>query len=129
MTYQIGDEVVIASPATPLVQPYKDETGTVTSIVEGGPYIYEVQLKYRKMAFAESELDHVGREDEVNHPAHYTWLPHGVEVIDITELLNFNVGNVVKYALRAGHKTEDPTTDLRKAAWYINREIERLGAK
>lgn len=129
MTYQIDDEVVIASPATSLVQQYKDETGIVTNIVEGGPYIYEVQLKHRKMAFAASELAHVTGEDEVNHPAHYTWLPHGVEVIDITELLNFNVGNVVKYALRAGHKTEDPTTDLRKAAWYINREIERLEVK
>ncbi|NEB42522.1 DUF3310 domain-containing protein [Streptomyces sp. SID14515] len=81
------------------------------------------------VAFAESELAHVAGEDEVNHPAHYTWLPHGVEVIDISELLNFNLGNVVKYILRAGHKTVDPTTDLRKAAWYINREIERLEAK
>ncbi|MCT6776124.1 DUF3310 domain-containing protein [Streptomyces sp. CS7] len=129
MTYQIGDEVVIASPATSLVQQYKGETGTITDVAEGGPYNYEVRLKYRKIAFAASELAHVTPEDEVNHPAHYTWLPHGVEVIDITELLNFNVGNVVKYALRAGHKTEDPITDLRKAAWYINREIERLEAK
>ncbi|MGW1231451.1 DUF3310 domain-containing protein [Streptomyces californicus] len=65
-------------------------------------------------------------EDEVNHPSHYNWLPRAVEVIDITELLSFSLGNAVKYILRAGRKTKDPLTDLRKAAWYINREIERL---
>lgn len=65
-------------------------------------------------------------EDEVNHPSHYRWLPNGVEVIDITENLNFNLGNVVKYVLRAGHKHDEPLTDLRKAAWYVNREIVRL---
>ncbi|MYX26030.1 DUF3310 domain-containing protein [Streptomyces sp. SID8381] len=76
-------------------------------------------------AFEDQGQDH----DEVDHPSHYTWLPGGVEVIDITELLNFNLGNVVKYVLRAGHKHDEPLTDLRKAAWYINREIERLEKK
>nr|WP_246259589.1 DUF3310 domain-containing protein [Streptomyces typhae] len=64
--------------------------------------------------------------DGVNDPSHYTWLPDGLEVIDIAELLSFSLGNVVKYVLRAGRKTDDPLTDLRKAAWYINREINRL---
>jgi hypothetical protein len=64
----------------------------------------------------------------VNHPSHYTWLPKGLEVIDITENLNFSLGNAVKYILRANHKHDEPLTDLRKAAWYINREIERLEA-
>ena len=63
--------------------------------------------------------------DEVNHPPHYTRYP--VEVIDLTEHLNFCRGNVVKYVTRAGLK--HPATalqDLRKAAWYLRREIERL---
>lgn len=66
--------------------------------------------------------------DPVNHPQHYAdgWT-NGAEVIDITEHLNFNRGNVVKYTARAGRK--NPTTeleDLRKARWYLNREIARL---
>jgi hypothetical protein len=58
-------------------------------------------------------------------PDHYQFR-NGVEVIDLTEQLNFNLGNVVKYASRAGKKTTDPTEDLRKAQWYLNREIYRL---
>jgi hypothetical protein len=66
--------------------------------------------------------------DKVDHPAHYAkgW-SNGAEVIDITENLNFNRGNAVKYIARAGVK--DPATeveDLRKAAWYIARELARL---
>lgn len=63
--------------------------------------------------------------DPVNHPAHYTQHPSGVECIEITEHMSFNVGNAVKYLWRAGNK--GPTIeDLHKAAWYVNREIGRL---
>jgi len=66
--------------------------------------------------------------DNVNHPSHYAegW-SNGAEVIDITENLNFNRGNAVKYIARAGAK--DPAKeveDLEKAAWYINRELQRI---
>lgn len=64
--------------------------------------------------------------DPVCRPAHYTWL-RGLEVIDLTEQLNFNRGNVVKYVCRAGVK--DPDTeiqDLEKARWYLDREIQRV---
>ena len=65
-------------------------------------------------------------EDAVNHPTHYTSYK-GVEVIDLTEQMNFNRGNAVKYICRAGIKSKDTEVqDLRKAAWYIQREIERL---
>lgn len=65
--------------------------------------------------------------DNVNHPEHYTRFK-GVEVIDITENLNFNRGNVVKYVTRAGAKAgSDEKEDLRKAEWYLQREIARLG--
>lgn len=63
-------------------------------------------------------------EDKVNHPAHYNSHPSGVEVIEITEHLNFCLGNAVKYVLRADLKG-DPLTDLHKAVWYLNREIAR----
>ena len=65
------------------------------------------------------------RADPVDHPAHYTGHPSGVECITVTEHMNFNVGNAVKYLWRAGRKG-DALTDLRKAAWYVSREIERL---
>jgi hypothetical protein len=64
---------------------------------------------------------------EVDHPAHYTNHPSGVECIAITEHMTFNLGNAVKYIWRAGLKdSEKHVEDLRKAAFYVIREIGRL---
>lgn len=60
--------------------------------------------------------------DSINHPAHYT---HGtIEPIDVIESwkLGFHLGNVVKYIARAEHKGA-ALDDLKKAAWYLQREI------
>lgn len=54
--------------------------------------------------------------DPVNHPAHYTSHPSGVECIEITRRLNFTLGNCVKYAWR--HELKNGDEDLRKAQWY-----------
>lgn len=68
--------------------------------------------------------------DNINHPQHYTL--GRIEVIDFIEDkgLNFNLGNVVKYVARAGHKKSSGKSmdakaleDLKKARWYIDREI------
>lgn len=67
-----------------------------------------------------------GARDVVNHPAHYNSHPAGIECIAVTEHMNFNLGNAVKYLWRAGLKSADPITDLEKARWYIEREIARL---
>jgi len=67
--------------------------------------------------------------DMVNHPPHYTSHPSGVECIQITEHMNFNLGNAVKYIWRAGLKTDDPVRDLEKAEFYVRREIARLKPK
>ena len=67
-------------------------------------------------------------KDNVNHPPHYTKHPSGVECIAVTEHMNFNIGNAVKYLWRAGEKG-NLVEDLQKAVWYINREIERVGKK
>jgi hypothetical protein len=64
--------------------------------------------------------------DPVNKPDHYTSHPSGVECVTITEAFSNNLGNVVKYVWRAGLKNPDPIEDLRKAAYYLNRDIERL---
>jgi hypothetical protein len=64
--------------------------------------------------------------DSVNHPSHYNFGKY--EVIDVIEDwgLGFNLGNAIKYIARAGHKG-DKLTDLEKARWYLEREIERCG--
>lgn len=64
--------------------------------------------------------------DSVDHPSHYNSHGSGIECIQITEHMNFNLGNAVKYIWRADLKGEEPITDLRKAAWYVQREIARL---
>ena len=71
--------------------------------------------------------ENMKHNDPVNHPSHYT--DGKIEVIDFIEdkNLNFFRGNVVKYVARAGKK--DPSKeveDLKKAEWYLNREIDRL---
>lgn len=64
--------------------------------------------------------------DTVNSPAHYTAYP-GIEVIQLTEHMNFCRGNAVKYVARAGLKDKSKEVeDLEKAVWYLNREIQRL---
>lgn len=65
--------------------------------------------------------------DRINHPAHYTI--GGIEVIDAIEAweLGYHLGNVVKYVARAGRK-DDRLEDLKKAAWYLKREIEKGSA-
>lgn len=74
-------------------------------------------------------------EDKVNHPSHYTWLKQlcGIEVIDITRHMDFDLGNAIKYILRCGHKEElgysnkeKTIEDLRKAIFYINDKIRML---
>jgi hypothetical protein len=62
--------------------------------------------------------------DPVNHPSHYTAHPSGIECIQITEHQNFCLGNAIKYIWRAGKKT-DYLEDLKKARWYLDREIQR----
>ena len=63
--------------------------------------------------------------DQVNHPKHYVSHPSGVECIEITEHMNFNLGNAIKYIWRASLKGKE-IEDLRKARWYVDREIQRL---
>ena len=64
--------------------------------------------------------------NHVDHPQHYNRHPSGIECIDLIEWMPFNLGNAVKYLWRAGLKSEDTITDLRKAKWYAEREQERV---
>lgn len=67
------------------------------------------------------------KHDPVNRPSHYT--DGKIEVIDFIEdkKLGFHLGNTVKYVARAGKKNPEKTIeDLKKARWYLDREINRL---
>ena len=66
--------------------------------------------------------------DAVNHPSHYTSHPSGVECITVTEHMGFCLGNAIKYIWRADEKG-NAVQDLKKAAWYIEREIARRSEK
>lgn len=66
--------------------------------------------------------------DMVNHPPHYTSHPSGVECITVTEHMGFCIGNAVKYLWRADLK-DDAVEDLKKARFYIDREITRREAQ
>jgi hypothetical protein len=63
--------------------------------------------------------------DAVNHPPHYK--VGGIETIDFIEAksLSYNLGNVVKYITRADHKG-NKLEDLKKAQWYLNREVQTM---
>jgi hypothetical protein len=63
--------------------------------------------------------------DNINHPDHYISHPSGNECITIAEHYSFCLGNAIKYIWRSGLKG-DALEDLRKAEWYIKREIQRL---
>ena len=83
--------------------------------------------------------DRIKEDENVSHPSHYTWLKDkcGIEVIDITRHLDFDLGNAIKYILRAGRKTiinenlsddflRPAIQDLKKALFYINDKIDML---
>ena len=62
--------------------------------------------------------------DAVNSPKHYTSHPSGIDCIQITEHMGFNLGNALKYIWRCDLK-QDAVEDLRKAQWYISQEIAK----
>ena len=92
-------------------------------------YDLENKIENGELVESNSNPENVsqGKNDPVNHPSHYT--DGKIEVIDfiLDKKLNFTRGNAVKYISRAGKKNpEKEIEDLQKAAWYINKEIQRL---
>lgn len=84
-------------------------------------------IRYREFKYGTCYLEK-SNTDSVNHPKHYTSHPSGVECIQITEHMGFNLGNAVKYIWRADLKA-DAIEDLKKARWYIDRELKKRGAE
>ena len=69
----------------------------------------------------------IEEKEMVDHPSHYN---QGIETIEYIESwsMNFNTGNVIKYVTRAGYKNNQ-LEDLKKAMWYLQREIDRVESK
>lgn len=63
-------------------------------------------------------------KQSITDPDHYRRHPSGIECIEVTEHMTFNLGNAIKYIWRVDLKGK-PIEDLEKAIWYINREIAR----
>lgn len=142
--FVVGDRVVVTSEDTMFFL----QRGEVSNLKDDSDFSVRVELDGDRLrSFMPEELELEGvynilgempvepevdsrSEDVINHPSHYAdgW-SNGAEVIDITEHLNFNRGNAVKYLSRAGKKggSEKELEDLQKALWYVTREVERLG--
>jgi len=91
-------------------------------------YVYVVRSKIkREQSDDEVIITSPKKEirDNINHPPHYK--VGGIETIDFIEAksLSYSLGNVVKYITRAEHKG-NKLEDLKKAQWYLNREIDNL---
>ena len=102
--------------------PMAPENGYVLNTEDGEVYLYTdgVWTALHKTPEASKTVD------PVNNPSHYTRFK-GIEVIQLTEHLNFCRGNAVKYIARAGAKDDlKEIEDLEKAVWYIQREIKRI---
>lgn len=133
MRFAAGDEVQVTTGRNNAE--YRGVRGKIYSVNSHvtAPFVYGVKLyladriEYR--AFNDDELDPHEESSAVANPSHYTWLPKGLEVIDLAEHLNFSRGSAVKYLFRAGRKdAAAELEDLEKARWYLNREIYRVKA-
>ena len=111
---------------------YNDEEGKKSAISEMETAMCNAMQLLK--CFIERN-DKEQKTDNVNHPAHYTWLKDlcGIEVIDITRHMNFNLGQVLKYILRLGHNEDNNFTyyekilsDLHKAEYYLKKEIIKI---
>jgi hypothetical protein len=93
--------------------------GDLATVIDG-PVLMGAPM-IRERAKKKSDSSNI---ETVSHPRHY--ICGGIEAIDVIEAfnLNFRLGNTVKYILRAGRKG-DRIEDLKKAMWYLNREIEK----
>lgn len=75
--------------------------------------------------YPQEQLADVESRETVDHPDYYK--RGGIEAIDVIEAwnLDFCLGNTVKYIARCGRKSDKVLEDLKKAAWYLDREIKR----
>ncbi len=124
--FSVGDKVITT-------EEFYDSSGSVVRGVvvktsrdscelDNGWWYLDKYLEIDRM-YRRGDITPLNYSDMVNHPPHYTSHPSGIECIQVTEHMSFTIGNAVKYLWRADLK--NGLEDLKKAAWYIQREIER----
>ena len=118
--------IALASSGIPF---YRDSVTDMTT-KRMGQLAFEAGVGMAKIRMQSAEGDRQiemfePKADPINNPTHYT--VGGIETIDFIEAkkLGYNLGNVVKYLTRADHKG-NKMEDLRKAQWYLTREINSL---
>jgi len=102
-----------------------DERGQISQLVNLQKQIRE-EIQEKDLYGARKVAKQITEREMVNHPDHYQG-SGGMEVIDIIENydLGFSLGNAIKYILRS-NKKGSANQDLKKAIWYIQREISNL---
>ena len=138
-----GDIITINEEKETIIEgaPYNIVTKSIINNTTGKEIPRDVYLKVVKhLKPLDADADDIDDEeikniDNVNHPSHYTWLKDkcGIEVIDITRYMDFDLGNAIKYILRCGHKSElgysdkeKQIEDLKKAIWYLEDKVKLL---
>lgn len=119
------------------MEKYKDEVFEIERIIGAGQYKLKNTNEWtftdemlKQVQESDTIMEDIIREnvkkarETINHPSHYN---KGIEAIDVIESwdLNFSLGNALKYIVRAPYKS-NTIEDLKKARWYVDREIERL---
>jgi hypothetical protein len=136
MKYKVGDRVKIREDLI-VGKEYDDNEfveemvpwgGQVATIAHCGKYGYSLEGDdnwYWSDEMFEGLASEVSN-DTVNHPAHYT--QGKIECIDFIEdkRLGYHLGNACKYIVRCQLKNggKNRIEDLKKAAWYIDRQIK-----
>ena len=127
MKYNVGDEIR-----------FNGAMYRITNVVDDN-YVVRDEINRLGFTFPCSEVDIYAisikkptekpKDSAVDHPSYYQGK---IEVIDFIEDkgLGFNLGNCVKYISRCYLKHKDnPAEDLKKARWYLDREIARIEKK
>lgn len=120
--FKVGDKIRLKEEkAGDYIYVEKDKVYTIEYFSNNNIKLKELDAE---IYFYRKDYELAQEEEAVNHPSHYN---QGIEAIDVIESwgLNFSLGNAIKYILRAPHKGKE-LEDLRKAKWYLEREIKRL---
>lgn len=120
--FKVGDKIRLKEEkAGDYIYVEKDKVYTIEYFSNNNIKLKELDAE---IYFYRKDYELAQEEEAVNHPSHYN---QGIETIDVIESwgLNFSLGNAIKYILRAPHKGKE-LEDLRKAKWYLEREIKRL---
>jgi hypothetical protein len=106
--------------------PENDQTFIFERNSDTGEIFRRKFMEYDKRTRISFKDKKITRE-KVDHPNYYGGKDNPYEAIKVIEAwgLNFNLGNALKYISRAGKK-ENTKEDLKKASWYIKRELENL---